>query len=284
MERHKTVGAFWKSHFLRLFPPYWFSLAVAVILGAVGAIQLEEGFFLHPLRNIAANITMFALMLRAPQALGVYWTLAIELIFYALCSFLKLTKLIENRLAVAYAGIAIYLFSLLACTTKHFSPVHFQSTYGGLLLTALLGSVVYQVYIGKRKASSLLILTPIVLATIISGVWMRYGLHPQAKDGPYFGFTAQASAWTAAILCFFLIYACREMKFSAPLLWLGRISYSLYLMHAISMWLIADLPLPKWLYYVLAIAFSLLTAEICYRFIEKPFTALAGRVRATKQS
>lgn len=278
LERHPTVLSFWRSRFFRLYPPFWFSLAVVVVLGALGAIHLDPEFFAHPLRNIGANASMLAYFLHVPQALGVYWTLAIELLFYGLCTILRIAHLIEKRLLVACLSVALYVTAALACLTPRFDPRHFQSTLGGLLLTALLGSVAYETYAEGKKPTALILLTPVVLATIVAGVWLRYGLHP-ATDSVYFGFFAQASSWTLAFFFFFLMYAFRKARFGAPLLWLGRVSYSLYLMHGIVLTLLGRFPLSRTLYSLLAIALSLLAAELCYRFIEKPFSALASQTQ-----
>ena len=276
LERHPTATSFWRSRFWRLYPPFWFSLAAVVILGALGAIELDPAFFTHPLRNISANASMLAYFVHVPQALGVYWTLSIELLFYALCTILKLTHLINRRVLVTCLSVVLYLLSALACLTPHFDARHFQSTLGGLLLTALLGSVAYETYAEGKNSTSLIILTPVVLATIVTGIWLRYGLHP-ATDSIYLGFSAQAYSWMLAFVFFFLMYSLRAATFGAPFLWLGRVSYSLYLMHGIVITLLQATHLSRTLYSVLAISLSLLTAELCYRFIEKPFSVLASQ-------
>lgn len=63
----------------RLFPAYWLSIPVALL-----AIWPLLGQTMAP-RDVALNFTMVPELLGAQPAIGLYWTLAYELGFYALC-------------------------------------------------------------------------------------------------------------------------------------------------------------------------------------------------------
>ncbi|WP_367323091.1 acyltransferase family protein [Streptomyces sp. HUAS ZL42] len=75
----RTPGQFVQARFLRLFPAYWFSVVVAVLVwrglpdGARKAPSFSESL---------TNLTMFQVPLSARHLVGAYWTLWVELTFY----------------------------------------------------------------------------------------------------------------------------------------------------------------------------------------------------------
>src|SRR3954451_22750277 len=73
------VRDFTISRFFRLYPAYWLSIAIVLLMAPL----LQERWF--PLSQIAANLTMFQTFINVPNMRIVYWTLAVELIFYIGC-------------------------------------------------------------------------------------------------------------------------------------------------------------------------------------------------------
>ncbi|MEU1510562.1 acyltransferase [Streptomyces sp. NPDC005811] len=75
----RTPGQFVQARFLRLFPAYWFSVVVAVLVwrgmpdGSRKAPSVSESL---------TNLTMFQVPLSARHLVGAYWTLWVELTFY----------------------------------------------------------------------------------------------------------------------------------------------------------------------------------------------------------
>ncbi|WP_286748022.1 acyltransferase family protein [Aquabacterium sp. UBA2148] len=72
-----AVGRFASSRFFRLYPAYWLSLLLAVLC----LPHLKDVSFTLP--QVLANLTMLPKVLGHKEALGVYWTLFVELVFYA---------------------------------------------------------------------------------------------------------------------------------------------------------------------------------------------------------
>ncbi|MFP3442231.1 hypothetical protein R0K18_31325, partial [Pantoea sp. SIMBA_133] len=68
------------SRAARLYPPYWLSLAFAVVILAL--VQVP-GYSLSP-GQILVNLTMVQRWLLVDDVVDVYWTLAVEMQFYAL--------------------------------------------------------------------------------------------------------------------------------------------------------------------------------------------------------
>ncbi|WP_418957028.1 acyltransferase family protein [Streptomyces tritici] len=77
----RTPGDFVKARFLRLFPAYWFSLVVALLVWR----GLPDGERAVPSYSDAlTNVTMLQVPLKAAHLVGAYWTLWVELTFYLL--------------------------------------------------------------------------------------------------------------------------------------------------------------------------------------------------------
>ncbi|MFJ6122282.1 acyltransferase family protein [Streptomyces sp. NPDC092129] len=75
----RTPGQFVRARFLRLFPAYWFSVVVAVLVWR----GLPDGARKTPsISDSLTNLTMFQVPLSARHLVGAYWTLWVELTFY----------------------------------------------------------------------------------------------------------------------------------------------------------------------------------------------------------
>jgi len=106
-ENRFAVRNFILGRFFRLYPMYWVSLLFGV-------------FFLNdasrPLADVLMNLTMFQGFFGIPDVLGVYWTLQIEMVFYAICVGLYLwnPKYWVDKarlLSLVFLGIALVIAS-----------------------------------------------------------------------------------------------------------------------------------------------------------------------------
>jgi peptidoglycan/LPS O-acetylase OafA/YrhL len=221
----------------RILPLYWLSLIFVFLFGA----KWTAGDFL-------SNATFTTPVTGSERMLGVYWTLYIEVLFYALVPFLR--RLGEPAIRIApYAAIAIFglvwlvrgninaaLFYLLFC----FAGMQFGSWYRGQLNTTALAIAMIAVGI---SASTF----PIVSVYL--------GLAPLA---------CALAMWFALKL---------EWRF-APLEYLGHVSYSLYLLHAIFgypvvLWCRHAGAAP-WLAASAGLAASVVASVITFHLVERP--------------
>src|SRR4051794_24407992 len=76
--RAARVRGFWRGRLFRLYPMYWLSLGATLLLAATGRYTPPgdvDG------RAWAVNAAMVQGLVGLPDAVGVYWSLAFELIF-----------------------------------------------------------------------------------------------------------------------------------------------------------------------------------------------------------
>jgi hypothetical protein len=128
--KNKGFRDFWISRFFRLYPAYWLSILLVVLVG--GSIPA--------VLTLVINVTMLQKFVGFPDMIGVYWTLQIELIFYMLCSsrFVKIAKIGEKGRGICHdlhrIGVIFHLVDCPLChgseTPRGFNPRTYLDIYG----------------------------------------------------------------------------------------------------------------------------------------------------------
>jgi len=265
----RPMAAFPISRVFRLYPAYWASILAAVILfPLIGA----DGF--TPAR-IAANLTMFQVLLGQDNILEVYWTLFIEILFYVTCYCLHGLGLLRekrtNLVALSgFVGLALAMgllrwndpdIHLAVGTPTYLAAMHFGALARLRFLEADPRTV------RTYRLGLLILIAGATTANMLGGY--------KASD-EVLGWTATVLGYLAGILLFVL---CIERGwFSGRVLpFFGLISYSLYLFHMIviaafaaywpgSMGWIPAMVLTTPIYLAVTIA----SATLVHRWIEQP--------------
>jgi peptidoglycan/LPS O-acetylase OafA/YrhL len=268
--RRAGLRAFWRSRFFRLFPLYWLSLLAALLLALAGRRPAGEEL---AGADWLANLTMLQPVLGAPHAIDVYWTLSLEMVFYL--SMALLFALGRHRHSVALSLLAsggCLVAALLA------EPVAGRGlplmTF--CLVTMFTGTVFLRWHSGTVGLRTLAVC--LLAAAAAGGTLLGTTL---AVDGPAEALGARslvpmAAAWIGAYAVFALGLVLRGRRFPRPLIRLGTISYSVYLVHAVLLSL-----LPTWASpLVTAIVWGtaiLAVSELTHRWVERPAIALGRR-------
>ncbi|MDO5750276.1 MAG: acyltransferase [Rothia sp. (in: high G+C Gram-positive bacteria)] len=260
------------SRFSRLYPTYWLALALAA-----------GTYFLYgnPHRNITAmqtlvNTTMFQRFFLVDNVDQVYWTLAVELQFYALMTVYLLFRrgTVYRRELVVGMLIWVFMGSIL-CVVFH--PEAALSGVPKMLVWAVvaehaplfsLGMVLFM-YSHDRRFTLLI---------------------------PLFSLVASLNAWLmhdavhgigVALICvaFFAVIYVKNVPWLAhgPLNFLGQISYPLYLNHEMFGYMLIDIFVPVlgvWGGRVLALVIVILWAYLMHRTVE---TRLSSALRKSLQ-
>ena len=144
LERNGSLATFWVSRFFRLYPLYWLSLLAALGLALVGR-HVQAG--LRP-GDWLVNATMLQAFVGSPDAIGVYWTLAFEMIFYLSVSALFLVAWHRRSVLLALLAASVCVAAALG-----FRLVLHRGAPLGLfcLVTMFTGTVLYRVRAGTVR-------------------------------------------------------------------------------------------------------------------------------------
>ena len=202
---------FLRSRFLRLYPLFWLSVALTYGVRVLGP-AIENTINIP---TFLINLTMLNAYLRIEAVDGVYWSLAYELGFYVF-----LYGLFQARLRSWIGWIPVYflLSSLSFVWLYPFIPHPFHfilvfNSYGHLFAAGLALFLLYQRGMDWRWII-VLIATPFIQFLY--------------EDG--FGAIAVGVAVGGAAAGIFVPWVAQRLSMK-PLVWLGKISYALYLTH-----------------------------------------------------
>jgi peptidoglycan/LPS O-acetylase OafA/YrhL len=279
IERHRALSGFWQARVFRLYPMYWFSIFAGLALQFSAGVPLMFGA--HPWRGILVNMTMFQSFVGVPNLSGLYWTLTMEMIFYLLCSALFLAGLLSRSLVWVWVGALVNL-----AATMGWGLCFHRSLPAGrtaLIMSAFFGTLLYRHYRTSLALKVILQVTPILVLSILCGFWFRFHQFPSSDQDEAFKFVGVSLSYLGSYSLFAVLYWQRDRTFPLPLLWLGRISYSLYLMHGLALAAIppGEYPLIRLGAIVLV---AVLIASTTFVIVERPALALHQRLSRSENT
>jgi peptidoglycan/LPS O-acetylase OafA/YrhL len=268
----RGLADFAVSRITRLYPAYWFSVAL------IGAIYLTTGLGRGRPEDLIPNLTMFQRGMGVTDVSGVFWTLWVEMHFYALIALLVVAGT-TYRNCLAFMAT----WSVLAI----FADETGNETLKNLLIPSYAPYFVAGMafYLIHRFGSNLLLWG---IAAFSWAVSIRHAV-PAATGKPYH--IAPADAWPAApvivtatyaVMALVAIGALRRLRwrFFATL---GALTYPTYLIHYELGPLIGHAiypDIPRWPATAVIVAAVLAAAYLIHRFVERPAAAwLKPRLR-----
>lgn len=201
--------------------------------------------------------------------LGLYWTLTLEVMFYISVSLLFLVKLNEKSLSIALIMLGLSVLNGVTIG-KAFGIAFYFATF-------FIGTMFYRYWAHQAKRST----TLFVLLTSIVSIIAITSFVLLGKDDPNsmgtHSFLPVTSAWIGAYLFFWIGLLFSKSTMPKGLTYLGKISYSIYLMQAIVLLVVP----PNYMLtiFVSTIIFSMIT----YHFIEEPFINIGRRKQPRNQ-
>lgn len=271
LERQNSLKRFWIRRLCRLFPLYWFSIFVCFVGGYYLQLNLlPADFFDRPLGMVAANATMLQALWGYPNIMGLYWTLFWEMVFYFLVSGLFLVRW-HKRTAPVTLGLIVMAF-LVETVVPLLGGTRYPVGIVSFLATMFCGTVAYRMSSGEMSRGTAMTILALgfgmVTITALGNPWEAGGIWSQMH---------LLTARITAFIVFALAFAQRSKRIAAPSLYLGRISYSVYLMHPIVMTVVPQAG-TSLLTLVIWLGVLLLVASFTYRWIEQPGIALGQRL------
>lgn len=288
-----SLKHFYLRRVFRILPPFYLVLTLALVLTLVGA--LPGPFSARALWAQALHYSNFYVIRHGWDGLlggtGVYWSLAVEEHFYLLFPalyVLSLKRSLSARVQHALLLSACALILLWRCRlvfgdgiigdrTYIGSDTRFDSMLFGCAL-AVWGNPaldfakaerpnVYEL-LAAAGGVALLLFTFVVRDPAFRES-LRYTMQGIGLY-PLFFLTVRHPRWS-----FVRLLNLRAVRY------VGTLSYSLYLVHQVVLYVLAKIPMSELARGTLGLFVSFLLAVGIWRFVEKPFAKLRGRFAAS---
>ncbi len=247
----RSVGPFLGRRLTRIYPPY---LASVLIFGASSVMGFAAGSERLGIAGFLSHLLLLNDLLGLPWLLTVYWTLALEVQFYLLAGLAW--RVLASRRSWVFGLFAV------ACAAA-------QNAWPGPWLVGTIGYFLLGIALFRQHASlDKPIASALFLVALSAMIWHFHGWVPLA----------------AASLPMVAKFAIHHVPTAGQ--FLGKISYSLYLVHLLvgASFLVVLTPYVTSLFWrvtlvPVALALSLAAAWIAYRLLEAPAIAWSKRFR-----
>jgi peptidoglycan/LPS O-acetylase OafA/YrhL len=256
----------------RLYPAYWAAVLFTGFLFWFYNVHTREELHEY-LLTLFANLTMFQYYFGRPNLDGPYWTMTYEVIFFVFMLAVFAFKGLRKIEWVALCGI---LFTALHnFVFKHYLPPVFVFLQQWLPILSHFSLFMGGIIFYKIRIEGA---TPLRVITILAAWLIQLSSFENGgMSHVYISFTEYFVILTSYFLVMFLLVY-DKLNFLAirPLLFLGSISYPLFLIHQFVSRSVIIAVLMKyegysfWAASAVALTFCILLATIIARYVEKP--------------
>lgn len=261
----------------RIFPLYWLSIP----LGIVACHLIWGGRFTFA--DLLFNLFLLQYAFDHPPAIGLYWTLVVELLFYLACAGLLLVHSIDRygRIAlIAGALIGLHFLSVVLQGMGRFTTFPYLISLWFFHLGIMFWGSLFRAWWEGRLEQPF---ARAAMWILLGGMTIAYPLY--CAFMVHFPFNYYMP-YALAIAVFAIGTTLVRITWR-PLVWVGEISYSVYLLHPVVftslLWALQRTAPDSWwrtrhlgLYVLVTAASTLLLAGWTYRRVELP-AIRAGR-------
>ncbi len=265
----QPLKAFAISRFFRLYPAYWASIVLFLILGAWHSHTV-------PTDTIVANLTMLQNFLGYRGIGNAYWTLALELMFYSACMMLCLAGMLRSVVVLATIAGMFLIGSVFPFTPHDGGSVSVIPFYISLFFIGMMLKLAFVDKVDGARNWALLL----VCAGTVTGMIQGGGFSPIPDNKALFLEQVPYAAAMTLTIPLFVVTLLLKPKPGKILMYLGTISYSAYLFQQPVLDELALIVGPGQapIAYVLAVfAITVALASLVYRWVEQPMINLGKR-------
>ncbi|MCO5413562.1 acyltransferase family protein [Ralstonia mojiangensis] len=278
----EPAGEFLVKRAFRLVPPYWLmSVLHSTWLNPVSAGVLLTSLAFAPQANVDAPYFGY-------PALYVGWSLNYEVFFYALCA---IGLALFGRRALGLVALALFTTTIIVpfwhsgvvqrnpeALYDWATPLQAMAA-NPLVLEFLLGAGLAWLYAAHRHR-----LTP-VFARMLMAVGVATFVMSVVGPVPKFDLLARGLPAGALLIGMVAMEHCGELRVPRVAVWLGELSYALYLVHPSvieATHRLVDRLAPEWIgtqlmLFAVNLALTLVLAMLLHRYVELPSIALGRR-------
>ena len=281
---------YWKfitNRILRIFPLY-------LLLVVVGISVYQQSFSLGGVLQDIVFMGNLPGTLDLGSFSWVFWAIAVEFQFYLVFPFLLL---FSRRYGLKYLLGIIVLFTMFRTggylLDANIASISF-ATILGRMDQFVLGMLAGALYQPERPADRRTLLA-FALSSVVALVSL-HGFHllggsPHESFYRVFWPTWEGTFWAAVIVTYVPLARRVPRLLSRPLVWLGTVSFSVYLLHYVFLTIIIEngIYLSPLLYTVqenalvntllILVPLTLLTSALTYNLVERPFLELRRRYK-----
>jgi peptidoglycan/LPS O-acetylase OafA/YrhL len=288
-----SLKKFYIRRCLRLTPAYWLILAFTFIF-AYQIFPPATAARLYANNAFAGCLFYFSNWQRAfgvnLDPLSHTWSLAIEEQFYLIwCPFLcwMLSRL-RHRALIVLVTLLVNLILIMALESRiqlgTFGKDYLYNATECRFNALLFGALTSMIFVWELSSEKILASRAfdlVALAALCLGVFL--GSHFSESNQS----TYRVLPWFAAACSILILWLVTRstspfhslLKFPA-LVWIGKVSYGLYLWHNLVLAFVRQFQWPLWMQFFFYITLSLITTACSYYLLERPFLKLKKRFEA----
>jgi peptidoglycan/LPS O-acetylase OafA/YrhL len=289
-ERKGTIDlrAFYVRRILRIWPLYFFGIAIGCVVAIFMQRRPQDLALFAAFALMAGNWLAMVWHMSIPgNPMMPLWSISLEEQFYLFCP-VTMKHLSRSGLyifscsLIALSDLTLYLLGQMHAdadrTVWYNSFVQFQMFGAGLLLCLAM----------KNRKVSLPVWGRFVVLAAGFLCWLIACLAFGAKQiGPATSGASLVAGYTvAAAGCLFILFAMLDANqrwLPKWMIWLGRVSFGLYVYHELAIWSIRNLFVRIHGYQHFLLSFftsatlTVILAALSYRFLELPFLRIKER-------
>lgn len=301
-----SLRDFYIRRFFRIAPAYYVSLAVLFLFFADHSVVFSD----RGLRQVLANVTftqwLFPTTVTSLDVNGVYWTLSLEIVLYALLP--VFAYLIARRpvlSGVGLIGVSVayrlyvaldaqplqdFMFAALPDTPEPLMRLYLSRQFPGILPILVIGMLL-RWWVNHRPVARLQGLSLGWLLLLLSPSLLLLGGIELGNDYTKWPVFTGFDFWLSLLLIPAVAYASADLAGSLTrsfraLMWVGRHSYGIYLWHfPVILIAFGRGPFLRpaetsffWARVLLAVVVTLVLGAISFRFVEEPSRKFARRL------
>jgi peptidoglycan/LPS O-acetylase OafA/YrhL len=263
-----ALKSFGISRFFRLYPVYW----VSAILGFV-----LYGTFTYT--DLLFNLTMFQQFFGVENIIGLYWTLQIELIFYFLVALTFMGNRLFNKKFLFQVSVLFLLLALGMAIVRNVLLIKLPLAVPLTLSIMYFGAFFRYYVLDKdalaKKLSRYYFLIYLILIPVISYIGYNHD----------FGYNESWDKYTLTYFLGLLVFVgiCQFKFTSKAMEYSGKISYSVYVFHPLTILVIQQMTffdsVNGFLKVGLVLVATMLFSHVTYYLIESPSISFGRKLR-----